>query len=133
MSFFSAEAACLATDFGGILKSCPFPKMDKTSQAIGKCLNQYMRFYQCNKESDLLTHSAGPGIDSCVVRHTMKFLNSQCHLETDYAIKDIKFQGFENFQDDLGNYIYGLPEDKDFTGIEFDDMGKKKCIKGSSM
>ena len=89
--------------------------------------------YQHKEEFDLLTHVAGPGIFGCVVRHIMKFLNSQCCLKTDYAIKDIKFQGFETFLDDLDNYVDELPEDKDLTEIEYDEMGKKKCFKGSGM
>ena len=133
MSFFAAEAVHQATDFSGILKSCPFPKLDKASQTISKCLNQYMTFCKYNKEFDLLTHGAGPGIVGCVVRHIMKFLNSQCCLKTDCAIKDITFQGFENFLADLGNYIDKLPEDEDFTDIESDETGKKKHIKGIGM
>ena len=105
--------------------------MDKTSQTIGKYLNQYMTFYQCNEKFNLLTHGAGPCIVVCVGRHIMKFVNSQCHLKTEYAIKDIKFQGFRNFLDDLGNYIDKLPEDEDFTDIESDETGKKYCIKDS--
>ena len=88
-----------------------------------------MAFCQCNEEFNLLTHGAGPGIVGCVVRHIMKFLNSQCHLKTDYAIKDIKFQGFDNFAITL----IKLPEDKNITDIESDETGKKKCIKGSGI
>ena len=75
----------------------------------------------------------GPGIVGCVVRHIMNFFQQSISLKTDYAIKDIKFQGFENLLDDIGNYVDELPEDKDFTEIEYDEMGKKKCIKGSGM
>ena len=107
--------------------------MVKISQIIGYWVNQYMTFYQSNEEFKLLNHSVGPGIVSCVVKHMLKFLGRQCCLKTDYAIKDIKFQGFKNFLDDLGNYIDKLPESEDFIDTKFDETGKRKCIKGSGM
>ena len=74
------------------MKSCLFTKIDKTSQTISKCLNHSMTFYQGSDEFDLLTHGAGPGIVSCVVRHIIKFLNSQCCLKHAMQSKTLSFK-----------------------------------------
>ena len=42
-------------------------------------------------------------------------------------------QWFQNFLDNLSNYVDELPEDQDFTKIECDEMGKKKHIIGNGM